>query len=222
MTRAEVKAFIDTWIITNGNQEITALVLNPVLQNIVDQINDLTGQLSDLNTTDQTSLVAAINSLKAEFDAFTGGIQIHYGTDDPNLTPPSSFNIVDFYVQELGIDIFALWQYNGIEWVEIRNVIDDSYTGLDKTWSSQKIADSILGISNYNTVDNIKLFQKGYFNGNPNPDENAFIEKGDLAYGLSDNGVLQKGVFHDYLNDDDVQNWDNYQIIERNRYTQVT
>src|SRR5690606_13564029 len=39
---------------------------------------------------------------------------------DPNDTPPSSFDLGDFYKQVNGSSItVGFWQYNGIEWVEI-------------------------------------------------------------------------------------------------------
>lgn len=74
----------------------------------------------------------------------------------------------------------------------------------------------------YNYAEKIKLFQKGYINDVPNPDENAFIEKGDIAYGLLENGIIQKGIFIDILEDGETQNWNNYEIIEKITYNKAT
>lgn len=112
MTRAEVLTLINTNIVTNGNNEITAAVLNPVLSAIVNQINDLVGNPSNLPI-GQTNVIEALNNITPQ------NIQIHTGTANPNDTPPSSFNVGDFYSQTLSSVIIAFWQFNGIEWVEI-------------------------------------------------------------------------------------------------------
>lgn len=112
MTRAEVLTLINTNIVTNGNNEITAEVLNPVLSAIVNQINDLVGNPSNLPI-GETNVIDALNNITPQ------NIQIHTGTANPNDTPPSSFNVGDFYSQTLSSVIIAFWQYNGIQWVEI-------------------------------------------------------------------------------------------------------
>jgi len=116
---------INTFIVENHNNEITAEVLNPVLQAIVDACAVTTGDPLDLVTADKTNLVAAINEL-ANFVAelTTSGVQLYRGTDNPNITPPSSFNIADFYIQvDVDNNPVQLYQYNGFEWVV--------YTGSD-------------------------------------------------------------------------------------------
>lgn len=68
---------INAAIITNGNNEITAIVLNPILVDMVTQYDDLIGDLSQLLTTDQSSLVNAINEI---FGANIGLTNVIQGT----------------------------------------------------------------------------------------------------------------------------------------------
>ncbi|HET8838501.1 MAG TPA: hypothetical protein VFM82_05840 [Flavobacteriaceae bacterium] len=117
MTKAQVILLIQQSIITNGNEEITADVLAPILEAMVNQPNDLIGVLTNLSTIDQTTLVAAINEVY-QTAANNQGIVIHTGTADPNVTPPASFSITDYYHQvDTGINF--LWQYNGTNWIKI-------------------------------------------------------------------------------------------------------
>ena len=79
---------INASIITNGNNEITAIVLNPILIDIVTQYDDLIGDLNNLLTTDQSSLVNAINEVFSINTGLTNviegsGISIDY-TDAKN------------------------------------------------------------------------------------------------------------------------------------------
>lgn len=133
MTRAEVLTLINTQIVTNGNNEITAEVLNPVLSAIVNQINDLVGNASNLPI-GETNVIDALNSITPQ------NIQIHTGTANPNDTPPSSFNVGDFYSQTLSSIIIAFWQYNGIQWVEVLSR------------SEQKVRNVVEGVGNYNVL----------------------------------------------------------------------
>ena len=63
MTEQEVLDLINDYIITNGNNEITANVLRPILEEMLSQPNLLIGLLLDLNTSDTTNIVNAINSI---------------------------------------------------------------------------------------------------------------------------------------------------------------
>lgn len=115
MTPAELLTLINTTIVANGNNEITADVLRPVLVAMVNQINDLVGDENNLPS-GSTTVIEAINDISTN----ASGITIHEGTADPNDTPPASFNLGDFYNQVNGSSItVGFWQYNGIEWVEI-------------------------------------------------------------------------------------------------------
>lgn len=111
---------INTFIVANGNNEITANVLNPILAIITDFANNHMGDLSTLTTDETDTLVDAINSLKQNIDDIVGNsVQLHTGNTDPNVTPPSSFNYADFYMQLSPLDNtpIQLWQYNGFNWV---------------------------------------------------------------------------------------------------------
>src|SRR5690606_7783499 len=110
MTEAQVLALINQFIVANGNNEITANVLRPILEEMVKQPNDKIGELPDLNTTDKTNIVAAINEL---INSSNSGFEIHAGSADPNVTPPASYSIGDWYIR----DGSSLYQYNGNTWV---------------------------------------------------------------------------------------------------------
>ena len=110
MTEAQVLALINQFIIANGNNEITANVLRPILVAMLQQPNDKVGELPDLNTTDKSNIVAAINEL---INNGTAGFAIHAGSADPNVTPPASYSIGDWYIRGGN----SLYQYNGQRWV---------------------------------------------------------------------------------------------------------
>lgn len=117
MTLAQVLALINQFIIQNGNNEITADVLRPILEEMVQQPNDLVGELNALQTTDKSNIVSAINEV---LNSFTGSdIEVLTGATDPNVTPPLLYGIGDFYIwQDNGLKGF--FQFNGIDWVEIK------------------------------------------------------------------------------------------------------
>lgn len=161
MTQQEVLDLINQFIVTNGNNEITANVLNPILEEMVNQPNLLIGILSQLNTSDQTNLVNAINEVYNMFGSVSdAGIRIYEGTSDPNTTPPAEFKIGDFYIQkDLLNNPVKLFQYNGFGWfppLGIFDIIDDSITANDSTWSSEKIVDEIeTAVSGAGTVTEV-------------------------------------------------------------------
>ena len=144
MTEQQVIDLINQWIVANGNNEITATVLNPILIAMIQQSNDKIGELGDLNTDDKDTIVEAINWVYSQISS--GAITIHTGGDNPNYTPPASYAVGDFYSQ---LDVMSnplyLWQYTGVEWAKINNYIDDTTTSLESTWSSEKIASAIGG-----------------------------------------------------------------------------
>lgn len=117
-TYATVLSQINTYIVANGNNEITANVLNPILELMLDFANNNIGDLDTLTTDEKNSIVEAINSLKQNFDDLVNnGVQLYTGINNPNITPPPTFNYADFYMQ---VDIDSLpvklWQWNGFEW----------------------------------------------------------------------------------------------------------
>lgn len=119
-TYAQVLTQINTYIVANGNNEITANVLNPILQIMTNFTNNNIGDLSTLTTDEKNSIVEAINSLKQNFDDLVNnGVQLYTGIDDPNTTPPPTYNYADFYMQ-LDIDSLPvqLWQWNGFVWTD--------------------------------------------------------------------------------------------------------
>ena len=117
---ATVIGQINTYIVANGNNEITANVLNPILVLLADFANNNIGDLSTLTTDQKNSVVEAINSLKQNFDDLVNnGVQLYTGIDNPNDTPPPTYKYADFYMQ---VDIDSLpvklWQWNGFVWTD--------------------------------------------------------------------------------------------------------
>src|SRR5690606_2173937 len=121
MTLDEVIDLIQTWIVANGNEEITADVLRPILEAMVNQPNDLIGDLDNLTTVDKDNLVEAINEVRT-LAITNAGLVIHSGNDTPTVTPPVSFGLGDFYAQVIfpSTSVVSFWQYNGSVWVEQR------------------------------------------------------------------------------------------------------
>lgn len=76
----EVIALINAEIVANGNQEITADVLRPILLAMLQQPNDLIGDLNDLTTTANDNLVNAINEINAGGSFTQDNIPKIYGT----------------------------------------------------------------------------------------------------------------------------------------------
>lgn len=119
-TYAQVLTQINTYIVANGNNEITGPVLNAVLIFLIDFVNNNIGDLDTLTTDEKNSVVEAINSLKQNFDDLVNnGVQLYTGINDPNVTPPPTYNYADFYMQ---VDIDSLpvklWQWNGFVWTD--------------------------------------------------------------------------------------------------------
>ena len=176
MTEAQVLALINQFIIANGNNDITADVLRPILVAILEQPNDKVGELSNLNTTDQTNIVNAVNEVLGSIgNTFT----IHSGSDDPNVIPPSTYSIGDWYI--LGGTL--LYQYNGYNWILLKTD------------------------NNFITIGNdVFRFSKGYTLGVKNTglglevndtisDGNIYINSTNIWIGLA---VYTGGVITDY------------------------
>lgn len=150
MTFAQAITLINTYIVANANNEITANVLNPVLNAIASFANDTIGDKNTLTTSDKTTIVNAINSLKTDFGNLNNnGVKLVTGYDNPNETSPSSYNYGDFYMELDNSDNpLELWQWNGINWVSYND-----------TYSKAEI-DEIL--SNYANQDLQSVLDKGH------------------------------------------------------------
>ncbi|MCB0448404.1 MAG: hypothetical protein KDD03_13035 [Gelidibacter sp.] len=111
-TPSDIITMINTDLPTNGNNEITASVLRPILIAMVNQINDLVGDAGDLPIGSSTVIEAINNQDPASFT-------IHTGSDDPNDTPPSSYDLGDFYSQVVSSVVIGFFQYNGTQWAAV-------------------------------------------------------------------------------------------------------
>jgi hypothetical protein len=128
-TYAEVIEQINTYIVANGNNEITANVLNPILKILADFSNNTIGNLEDLTTDENDTIVDALNSLVQNIsDINNNGVKLFTGNDNPNTTPPSNYDYADFYMQVDSIDStpIQLWQWDGFEWSQVGSFINQS------------------------------------------------------------------------------------------------
>jgi hypothetical protein len=155
---------INSFIIANGNNEITANVLNPILRLIADFSNSSIGNLENLTTTENNSVVDSINSLKIDLENINNnGVQLFTGYNNPNDVPPPYYNYADFYMELEPFDEspYQLWQWTGVEWTtysevyskaEIDFIISNISTGaggggvIEKTYAELQdlVADSLL------------------------------------------------------------------------------
>lgn len=141
----EVLDQINDYIVSNGNNEITANVLNPILQYLLNFSNNNIGDLSTLTTSENNSIVESINSLKELFENLTNnGVQLHTGINEPNSTPPTTYNYADFYMQ-LDVDDLPvkLWQWNGFEWIDTSKnsyILLNQYSSIPSDWTAQSYA----------------------------------------------------------------------------------
>lgn len=146
MTEAQILALINLYIVANGNNEITANVLRPILVAMLEQPNDKVGELGNLDTVDKSSIVNAINELVG---AGGSGFEIHTGTPDPNVTPPGSFGIGDWYIR----NGTSLYQYNGSSWILLTTGagttnLSTSATATTRTIISDTGTDAVIPLGN--------------------------------------------------------------------------
>lgn len=148
---------IEQFIVQNGNNEITADVLRPVLLAMLNATRNTTGLLDDLATTNQDNLVAAINELAGRLDNVNTnqGVQIYFGINDPSMIPPDSYKTGDFYMQqsEDGQPI-QLWQFNGFAWVPVAygGVGSSVYYKFMPDWNGSAIS-VVTGLTNISVVN---------------------------------------------------------------------
>jgi len=119
MTEADVLQLIADFIVANGNNEITADVLRPILEEMVKQPNDYIGDLSQLSTAANDNLVEAINEVnQAIADYGVNFVTLYQGYDNPNVTPPPTYSFGDFYLEKaLDNTPIQLWRYDVTGWV---------------------------------------------------------------------------------------------------------
>ena len=110
----DIRDVINEFIVTNGNNEITAIVLNPILISIIDYIDAEVGDRDNL-TLYASNLVSAINLVEENGNV----LKLHAGTNDPNIVPPASYSVGDFYNQTSSGTTIAFYQYNGSNWILI-------------------------------------------------------------------------------------------------------
>lgn len=153
MTLAQVLLLINSNVIPNNNNEITANVLRPILVEMLQQPNELIGLLSNLNTSDNSNLVAAINELKDQVDQMNN-IGIYQGVGNPNLNTSLNPNVADFYSEvDLNGDPVDLWIYNGAQWVSVNNSNNVSYNPQTPTILEQQTARDNIDVYSKTEVD---------------------------------------------------------------------
>jgi len=151
MTQKKLLNNINVRIKTNANGEITAEILNDILQNILLYLDDKIGDLDNgLNQSLEkvVDLVDVANTLQTQIQS--NKIGLHLGTADPNQTPPESYATLDYYLQTdpNGNELF-LWQYTEREWCKIANYIDDNAPANPfSTWNSHKIQTQLSAVQN--------------------------------------------------------------------------
>lgn len=153
MTLAQVLLLINSNVVPNNNNEITANVLRPILVEMLQQPNELIGLLSNLNTSDNSNLVAAINELKDQVDQMNN-IGIYQGVGTPNLNTSLNPNVADFYSEvDLNGDPVDLWIYNGAQWVSINNSNNVSYNPQTPTPLEQQTARDNIDVYSKTEID---------------------------------------------------------------------
>jgi hypothetical protein len=71
------------------------------------------------------------------------GLQVYSGTSTPDLTPPASFKVGDFYKQVIppSTTVLSFWQYNGSVWSQIQNTagiaIENEYNDIAELLADQ-------------------------------------------------------------------------------------
>lgn len=108
---------IEDYIVENGNEEITADVLRPLLVDLGNAVKGVTGDPANLNTL-ALNLVQAINEVRS-IALNAQGHKTFTGTVDPNVTPPVGYSLGDYYARYTGSTLIGYFQFNGYNWIEI-------------------------------------------------------------------------------------------------------
>lgn len=234
MTYAQVIAQIEQFIITNGNNEITAAILNPILKNLAGFANDSIGDLSDLTTSENTNLVSAINEINEALGSINaGGIQLYSGTADPNDTPPVIFSTGDFYLQVDGSENpLMLYQYDGTEWAtrEDQDNIDIRKTFYFETGSTISQILSIINnlpaytVNEKQSVWFVAIENSGFLQ-DPLVYKYKLMNKGKGTYGSGATQLLSTDLellFISPITEQDIENAPNTDLIPYGAITSPT
>lgn len=127
MSLASVIALINANIVPNDNNEITADVLRPILLAMLQQPNELIGDLSNLTVEDVSDLVSAINELNQSISD-SQSIQVYEGEvlpQDSGVDP----NPADFYHQVSPISgTIDFFVFRGDGWMSLDSFQSVRYT----------------------------------------------------------------------------------------------
>lgn len=126
MTREELIDTIQRFIRENGSNEITATILRPILTDMVNYVNDVTGNLRDLATGEKENLVGALNAVLEQAQKRNNEIKIHTGNKADPAQWTGSYKTGDFYGYVSQGNIQGFWQYNGRQWVSVRPGISEA------------------------------------------------------------------------------------------------
>lgn len=226
---------INLKIVTNNNNEITAIVLNPILVAMVQQYIDLIGDLNGLNTTEKTNLVGAINDVLAGASGLNDvnpGTGISIDKTDPNnpvisldainsdgIGNESDVNgnsVTDALNELLNSVLTPIINYTSIKVPQVFNpdaqgVIDDTD---DFTLSSSNI---VVFITHNGQVLNNDEFNLVGTTLTVFPDNGFIAEDDEILVFQYEYSTVSKGEVHNWVDKDS-----NYPITVEDRYINCT
>jgi len=196
-TYSEVISQINTFIVTNHNNEITANVLNPILVLLTDFTNNTIGDLETLTTDEKDTIVDAINSLKNNLNNITNnGVQLYSGMGDPNVTPPPTYKPADFYLQVDSDSLpVQLWQFNAFSWISSVNGITALWGEITGDVEDQTDLITLIDTKDTETLNSSKTYTDSLVvgllddRGNYDASTNVFPSTG----GSGTSGAILKG-----------------------------
>lgn len=202
MDYAVILAAIENQIVPNANNEITADVLRPILIDLLNFTDETVGDLTDLSTSDNSNIVSAVNELKSAIDNINEVVFLT-GMADPNVTPPPTYEIGDFYIQLDGLNNpINLYIYNGVEWFRFGAPNLEEVIAQGGNIGVSQLFNDGNGLSPYATLDDLSDELEGYIKIDPTPaTSQTFV--GDLktrgvfesfAVSGSKTRILQQGV----------------------------
>lgn len=169
MDYAVILAAIENQIVPNANNEITADVLRPILIDLLNFTDETVGDLTDLSTSDNSNVVSAINELKSAIDNINEVVFLT-GMADPNVSPPPTYEIGDFYIQLDGLNNpINLYIYNGVEWFRFGAPNLEEVIAQGGNIGVSQLFNDGNGLSPYATLDDLSGELEGYVKLNPSP-----------------------------------------------------